>query len=330
MSAMSFSPRDVTPAGTMLTLCTQFLQHLQSIGRSPNTLSSYKVDLEQFAGFAASRDIRLVMHIHAQLVEDWIQALVLGEGMKHRTAARKLETLRGFVRYLKRRNLLPFDPTEGIDVKFEQTRVIAPPEQTLLKVIESIPTDGAINIRDRALLRLMFDGAVRIGGLLSLDIYDEQVPAQYCVTPAGIVIYRAKGGKTRDAVVDDTTLEYLQRWLDVRGRMVNHKLSTNHQNALCLSTRGTRMTRGALHDRIKQHGRRVGVDLNAHLFRHRRLGDIYEKTGDARLSADQGGHANVNTFIQTYGHQSGEVRRQRIRRDAPLGAYNEMSSGEAA
>ncbi len=319
-NTIDFKPRTVLPAGTLISLCTMFLKSLQSMGRKQNTLISYKCDLEQFVGFAASRDIRLIMHVNDVLIEDWIQALTLGEGMLHRTAARKLETVKSFIKFCMRRNVLAFNPAEGIDIKFNVPRVIAPPEEKLLEVIDAIPTTGTENIRDRALLRIMFDGALRIGGLLGLDIYDEKDMPQTCVAPDGVVYYLAKGGDVKRTVVDETTLALLDEWMTTRKRFINYHKPASDRDALCLSRRGTRMTRAALHARIKKHGARVGMpELHSHLFRHRRLGEVYEKTGDLRLAADLGGHRSIQTFADIYGHNSGEVQRQRIRRDAPLG-----------
>ena len=313
---LNFTPKHTPQAGELTTLCRQYLAHLRTLGRRPNTLVAYQRDLEQLCGYALQMDVRFIQHVNTPLLEDRLQALALGRGNSQRTVARKLETARGLLRFALRRGVIRKDPADGLTVQFNTTRVIAPEEEQLLYVIASIPSDSLINIRDRALFRLMFDAALRVDGIASLDLYRADAPPACCVQPNGVVTYRAKGGDTKSTVCGQQTLDTLAEWLAVRHEAKGASLSP----ALFLTGQGHRVNRAALHARIKQHGARAGLPhIHCHLFRHRRIGDVIERTGDLRLAADMAGHADVRTTANIYGHHAAERMRQRIREHAPLG-----------
>lgn len=314
-----FTPRAVKLPGDMVALCAQYLAHLAARGYADATRGAYRTDLEQFAGYCAQRDITLVQHVTGAVVDDFLDALMGGEGCTHRTAARKRETLRGFFRYVIGRGVVKVSAAEqSRPVRFTPRRVVAPEAVALLRAIDAIPREGADNLRDRALFRLLLDGALRIGGALSLDVFDAQNPPECAVLPSGAVYYRAKGGAIKSTVIDDDTLGALRAWLAVRGT-----IARAGEPALFVSHRGTRITRAGAHMRLQQHAERVGLKLHCHLLRHRRLGDVMDR-GDLRLANYLAGHTQLSTTANIYGHQATERLRARIRRDCPLGG------GEAA
>ncbi len=322
---VDFTPRNVAQPGSLIPLCQRFLRQLANLGYAASTLKSYQTDLEQFVGFAASRDVTVINTIGFNLVDDWVTALVEGNGVSHRTAARKLECLRSFIKFYRLRNVIKHDPTAGIKVRFVRQRVVAPSKAQLMQVIDVIPTDTLLGKRDRALFRLMFDSALRVGGVVSLDVYNKKKPPKHCVTPAGVVAYQAKGGKQKVSVVDDATLALLNEWLTVR-----FQLDFKFCDALFVSKQGKRLGRASIAARLKHYGKLAGLPhVHCHLFRHRRLGEVYEKTGDLRVAADMAGHENMNTFADIYGLQSAEARRHQIRTLAPLDDATETLGGAA-
>ena len=155
--------------------------------------------------------------------------------------------------------------------KWYATPPRAPAKEAVLAMIHAIPDSTPIGLRDRAMFRLMLDGALRVDALCGLDIYDAKNPPQNCIYPNGRVAYRNKGGRTKETVVDDTTLAWVERWLAVRGRFTRMWTGA----ALFLSERGHRMQRATLHARIKAAGAASGMPhLHAHLLRHCRARDL--------------------------------------------------------
>lgn len=311
-----FSPRTVRLPGDLGSLAEQHLAHIAMQGYSANTVSAYRRDLEQFAGYLAARDVTLIQIVTEEHITGFLHALLAGEGNAPRTAARKLESVRGLFRFAARRGLIspinnPADMAQP--PKWYATPPRAPAKEAVLAMIHAIPDSTPIGLRDRAMFRLMLDGALRVDALCGLDIYDAKNPPQNCIYPNGRVAYRNKGGRTKETVVDDTTLAWVERWLAVRGRFTRMWTGA----ALFLSERGHRMQRATLHARIKAAGAASGMPhLHAHLLRHCRARDLIEREGLATASFVLG-HARQSTTADMYGEHTADLLRARTRR-APL------------
>jgi site-specific recombinase XerD len=314
--------RDVPIPGEVYATCNQFLQALQNRGRAKNTLAAYETDLGQWLGFLQQRGIAYIQHATVALVEQFLDALIDGSNIKATTAARKRETLRSFFAFCISRDFIeknPIDATMPFTVNAEHR--IAPTREALLEMIEQIPTDTTIGLRDRAYFRLLFDAALRASAPCALDVFNDNQPPACTVLPQGIVIFKNKGGKTQSNPVDDTTMEYLNAWLHVRRRWARED-----ESALFVSRNGKRITRAAMHARVKELGSAAGMpQLHLHLFRHRRCGDIIETMG-LREGADFLHHKNVNTTQQIYGHYGEAHRHARIRANCPLGTSSKKVS----
>lgn len=317
-NVVEFNPRAVRLPGDLAAFAEQYMRHIRAQNYSANTVAAYQRDLEQFTGYLASRDVTLIQIVTEEHITGFLHALLAGEGNAPRTAARKLESVRGLFRFAARRGLISRDnnPAEiAQPPKWYATPPGAPAKEAVLGMIRAIPDNTPIGLRDRAMFRLMLDGALRVDALCSLDLYDPKKPPNCCVYPNGRVAYRNKGGRVKETVVDDTTLAWLERWLAVRDRFTRMHSGA----ALFLSERGNRMQRQTLHARIKEWGAAAGMGhLHAHLLRHCRARDLIEREGLATASHILG-HARQSTTSDMYGEHTAEILRSRARR-APLEA----------
>ena len=82
-------------------------------GAARNTLDAYRTDLEDFAGFCARRGLAEAA-VGPEPLRDYLRSLA-DLGLKPRTAARRLSTLRQFFRFLARDGVRPDDPTELLE-----------------------------------------------------------------------------------------------------------------------------------------------------------------------------------------------------------------------
>lgn len=314
---IQFQPRQVVLPGDINTLCVQYLLQLERRGRASNTIKAYRIDLEQFAGFMAGRGALLLQTVTARLLEDFIDALIQGEGVSRRTAARKFEVVRGLFKFAIQRGILNSiaNPVNDVTpISYTPLKVIAPAVAPLLRMIDSIPATHPGGIRDRAMFQLLFDSALRVGGLESLDLFNPDDPPQYTVWPSGKVFYRGKGGRTDMSCCDEETMEWLARWLKVR----HHFERAGSPPSLFLSQRGGRISRAVLHNRIKLHGARAGMPkLHCHLLRHRRGGQVMDTMG-LRAANALLAHKNLSTTADVYGHQAAERLHIKIRQQCPL------------
>lgn len=315
MEIVTFKPTPVTMPGDLQQLCRQYLTH-RGLHMSRNTVMAERTDLQQFVGYLSPLDITLIQTVGTMHIEGFIDALLLGNGVKPRTAARKFESIKGLFKWAMRREIIKVNPFDRLEApRFDPEKVVAPELGELLKLVHGMPAETPAEKRDRVMLRLMLDAGLRVGGLLSLDVYDPLNPPRWCVRPSGVITYRAKGGRTEETLCDAVTLAWLEEWLAVR-----HALEkADSPPALFLTRRGTRPSRVALDQMIKRVAAAGGfAHLHCHLLRHARIGHAIEK-GDLHLANYLAGHKRKSTTVDMYGAQSRERMRQRIASECPLG-----------
>ena len=251
-----------------------FLDHLRMRGYALHTLKAYASDMAQYAEFVArvgQGDLVAVQssrHV-ARFLDDRSAA-----GDSRRTQARKLSCVRRFFQHAIREGWTGFNPAAEEQVKWDAPRVVAPELDQLHAVIAQIPREGAANLRDRALLRLLLDCGQRISGTLQADI-PGCMSASAIDLRRGLLHFTNKGGRAETAPFNEATAAAVEAWLPARAN-----IAAPGVHALIVGARGLRLSRGSAHHIIATRGAAAGVRLHAHLFRHRRVVDVLETCGD--------------------------------------------------
>lgn len=318
MNLVEFRPRALPAVAAIVQLAERFLRSIAARGLAEATVNAYRLDLEQFAGFLAGRDQHYIQALGLQDLEDF--AAALAATCTPRTVARKQAVVKQLFEYAEACGVISSTANPARRwhrIRFHANRVIAPDADVLLRVIDGISGDSPWDKRDRALLRVMYDSALRVSGLISLDIYNPESPPLCTITPAGVVMYRAKGGAIRDSVIGQSTLDALNAYLEVRWRCGAPHLKEPEETALFVGRGGERLTRQGVNAIVRRRGAAAGLRLHPHLFRHRRIGDVIERCG-VRLGQYIAGHARPSTTLETYGWCENTRLRETIRRDASL------------
>src|SRR3989442_4153963 len=162
-----------------------FLAYLQGErSLSPNTVSAYRNDLQQFAEYLHAEAERQggIDFALGTIDRDQIMAYFLhlrDRGYSGASIARKTAALRSFFQYLRRKGEVASDPTQGIgspDVKKPLPRTIEDDHvRALLTHLESRDTpEGS---RDHAMLRLLSATGMRVGELVMVDVDDVDLNA---------------------------------------------------------------------------------------------------------------------------------------------------------
>jgi site-specific recombinase XerC len=292
-----------------------YLQRKRLRGASINTLLAYGGDLADFVEFAALQGVELVGLVGERLVDRWLDRL--GQrGLSPRSQARKLVVLRQLVQHCNREGWLHHDPTKDSDIRFVTLPQIAPEREPLLAMLDSLPTRTPMQLRDRAMMRLMLDGALRVSDATRLDLPGTVYRPRNCleiVPDGGNLHLVGKGGKPAVVPVNQRSVDWVSQWLQVR-----HRMAGEREVALFVSNRGTRMTRQQAYNRIRALGAAAGIaHLNPQLLRHRRVGDVVQTLG---LEAGQqlARHAKKSTTANVYGAQAAAVVRHVLREYADL------------
>lgn len=315
---MNIIPIRRTPTaipGDLSTLRTQYLAHRQARGAARNTLLAYGDDLARLVAYLARFDVTLVQLVSERLLNRW-----LDDGLQHhqwspRTAARRLAAVHMFLVWCRGEGYVDHDATQHVKIRFRPRTVIAPELEPLKAVIEAIGTRAPIDLRDRAVLFLLLDAALRAGEVAMLDLPGQGVHTVNLDRQR--VSVRPKGGADDEAQVvgmEEQTIAAVRAWLRVRDRMARAG-----EPALFVNQNGTRFSRQCLYVMVRQRGVDAGLPkLHPHLFRHRRIGEIVERLG-LQAGRAQARHRQVSTTANVYGAHAAEVQRAAIRTQAPLG-----------
>ena len=273
-----------------------FLQYLASERRSsPRTVDAYRRDLAQLSRLNGGVDL-------AQLKEADVRrcaARLHGAGLSPASLARALSAWRSFYRWLGDRQSLPCNPVVGVRAPRRAKRLPkALAVDDAVRLASQAPIDGALALRDRAMVELLYSSGLRLAELVSLDWRhfaregSSAASVSWLDLQAREVVVTGKGSKTRSVPVGAAAIEALQAWLAVRGGLARPEAP-----ALFVSTRGTRISARNVEVRIARLGKLLGlgVPVHPHVLRHSMASHVLQSSGDLRAVQELLGHANIAT-----------------------------------
>lgn len=266
-------------------------------GLSANTLASYQSDLRHCARWLRADGRAGLERARRDQLLAYLAALVDG-GVRPRTSARRLSTLRQFYQWLVRETLIAADPTALI----ESPRLGRPLPKSLTEgeveaLLAAPDVETPEGMRDRAMLEVLYATGLRVSELIGLQ------PDQVSLGQ-GVVRVIGKGGKERLVPLGDEAAAWLSRFTsDARASL----LSGRPADALFPTRRGGAMTRQAFWYRIKKHAAAAGVrqELSPHTLRHAFATHLVNHGADLRVVQLLLGHSSLST-TQIYTHVAKE------------------------
>lgn len=297
-------------------LTTDWLTHKHARGATASTLSAYSADLRMLGEYLERHGVTLVQLISESMLNRWIDEGIVHLEWSRRTACRRMATVRGFCAWLVSEGLITYDPSERIRVRYRPRTVLAPELEPLRAVVAGIGTEHPVDLRDRAVLMLLLDAALRANEVAGLDMPGRGVPYTAHLERLRVTV-RPKGdadGSTETVGIEQQTADALRAWIKVRRRMARPD-----ETALFVNAHGRRMSRQTIYTMVRARGAAAGLPkLHPHLFRHRRVGEVAEKLG-LDMARALARHKHKSTTANIYGHHADEVQREAIRTLAPLG-----------
>ncbi len=273
-----------------------FLDYLNvEKGLTPLTVGAYKSDLIQLAEFLAVRHREL-----AQARREDIRAFLtqlFANGVKDRSVARKLSTLRHFYKYLLLDRIIQQDPTLEIDSP-KQWKVL--PKSLAVSEIDSMMESAgkaddskfsaALAQRDQTMLEVFYAGGMRVSEIIHVKLEDLKLEL-------GHILVRGKGDKERIVPIGKAAQERISAYLgDGRVTLLNGKISS----MLFVQRGGQRLSR----QRVWQMVRDASASsrhASPHMLRHSCATHMVENGADLRTVQTILGHADISTS-QIYTH----------------------------
>lgn len=261
-------------------------QDLRRRGAAEKTRHAYEVDAGQFARWARAQRLtpagvtpRALRRFAAGLTE---------AGQAPSTVARKLASLRALFRTLCEHGELEQNPADLLSAPRRGQplpRVLKAAEVAAL--LDRIPADTALALRDRALFELAYASGLRAEELVNLDLEAIDFDGEQ-------VRIEGKGGKTRLVPTGEPALRAITRYLQ-RGRPA--LLTAEPTRALFVSKSGRRLSTSDVRRRLRVWARHAAgvAGASPHALRHSFATHLLDGGADLRSIQELLGHASIST-----------------------------------
>ncbi|MCL4121205.1 UNVERIFIED_CONTAM: hypothetical protein GTU68_052889 [Idotea baltica] len=270
-------------------------------GLSENTLASYRNDLVKLLQWLEDNHYKCVS-ISAMGLNEY-QAYLVDKEYKQTSRARMLSALRRFFQYLHREKIRGDDPTALlISPKLPQRLPKDLSEDQVNDLLEAPNVEDPLELRDRAMLELLYATGLRVTELVSLTMENLSLRQ-------GVVRVTGKGDKERLVPMGENAVDWIQTFLD-HGRPA--LLGEKSSDVVFPSKRARQMTRQTFWHRIKHYAVIAGIDsdkLSPHVLRHAFATHLLNYGADLRVVQMLLGHSDLST-TQIYTHVATERLKQ--------------------
>lgn len=268
--------------------------------RSENTRKAYKRDLEDFftatTGTEATREgINAFLGLQATeaaAVTLNYKAILMERGLAEATINRRLAAVRSLVSYAKQVGAVQWEITvKGEKVQqYRDTRGVAPADVRAILSRCNISTPKGK--RDYALLRLLWDNALRRGEVAKLNVADFDAQARRLA-----ILGKGKGTQREWIDVSERTAKAITVWLQAREDAAGADplfVAVDHASA------GHRLTATAIYNLVRGYAAEAGIDrtLSPHRIRHSAITAALEATNGNVVAVQRlSRHAKVETLM---------------------------------
>ena len=250
---------------------------LASPSLAESTRKAYGVDLRGFADWLERRGTN-VEDVDVRALADYAAELGRARhGLAPATIARKLAAVRSFLRFTLGPTRVP---DASLGPRRPQRLPEAPKRAEVEAIVDALDAEGALALRNRALVELVYSAGLRSAEAVGLDLADVDFEQE-------LVRVRGKGGKERVVPLGEEASQLVARYL----RDARPELARGANDALFLSTRGRRLDTSTLR-RLVPHPHRLRHSFATHLL---------EGGADLRTIQELLGHSSLST-TQVYSH----------------------------
>lgn len=288
----------------------RFITYLHNVKKkSENTVLSYNRDLTKFIKYLRTNKITSLDKVEEKDLEKYIKELN-DNGFKSATVSRNIASLKAFFHYLNNEGVLSNDPTKSLkSPKIEKKIPEILTTDEVFALLEQPSGDSPKEIRDKAMLELLYATGIRVSELINLETSDVNLKTSS--------ILCRDGSKSRTIPYGKKAKDALTRYLEgAREAIVDNKEST----ILFANCSGQKMSRQGFWKLIKHYAKKAGIesDITPHTLRHSFAAHLVENGADLRSVQEMLGHSDIST-TQIYANMSHSHIREVYNRTHPRG-----------
>lgn len=289
---------------------SKFLNYIRQINTdSIHTQDAYRRDLEKFGDFL-NREQVTFENVDRDIILNYISYLRMECHLKNSTVLRRISTLRSFYRYLSEYQGLESNPFALIRFGKREKKI---PEflfqDEMAALLESIPLDNDLDIRNRAMFEIMYASGLRVSEVVALRVDDIDLDEQ-------MLRIVGKGSKERMVPFYEDAKKYLKLYLE----KVRKNWCDETEKICFLNHRGQAMTTRGVEYVLNQVVLKSGILLKVHphMFRHSFATHLLDNGADIRIVQELLGHSSLST-TQIYTHVSTQHLKDTYKKAFPRG-----------
>ena len=287
-----------------------FLDYLHNVKKtSNNTELSYKRDLAKVERYLSAHEITKVVEVSADVLKAYVEAL---ETQKFAPASisRNIASIKAFFHYLCQEGVIQKDVSDELkSPKIEKKIPEIMTMEEVVRLLEQPSGDSPKEIRDKAMLELLYATGIRVTELITLKMSDVNFSMNYIVcrdrSKERVIPY---GNAAKDALT-----RYMQSG---RGAL----LEDTDTDVLFVNCSGLPMSRQGFWKLIKYYTKKAGIiaDITPHTLRHSFAAHLVENGADLRSVQEMLGHSDIST-TQIYANMNHKHLREVYAKAHPRG-----------
>ena len=290
----------------------RFIDFFTATIRNPNTRRAYYRAVSRFLNWCQSRgigELDQVRPIHVAAYVDELQEELSKPSVKQHLAA-----IKKCLNWMVAGGVLELNPASPVQgpkyiVRTGQTPVLDAEETRQL--LDSIPLDYVVGLRDRALLGVMLYTFGRVGAVTSMDVEDYFVSGR-----RPMFRLHEKGGKNHVVPAHHNAVEYVEEYLEAAGLKDSPKapLFQSADPGRRLLTGRRFLTRNAL-AMVKRRARAAGLPetTRCHTMRATAITNYLQNGGSLENARALAAHESSQT-TRLYDHSGDQITLDEIER----------------
>lgn len=287
-----------------------FIDYLHNVKRtSNNTELSYQRDLKKLIIFFDEQGITDINKVTYMDLRDYIRDLEV-KGFAISTISRNVASIKSFFYFLFKQGKIQSDVAELLKAPAIQKK--APDILSIEDVNKLLEQPGKTTpkeIRDRAMLELLYATGIRVTELISLKVNDVNLKMGYIVCH--------DKNKERAIPIGESAKKALQEYFDVARGLLIDDLSNDILFSNCS---GSHMSRQGFWKIIKHYAKKAEIkaDITPHTLRHSFAAHLVENGADLKSVQEMLGHSDIST-TQIYAAMNSKRIREVYKKAHPRG-----------
>lgn len=265
----------------------RFIVYMRDVRQiSKNTELSYERDLRKMSAFLKEQGITEVSDVTSTSLNAYILYLEK-EGRKPSTISRSIATMKAFFHFLQKMGYVNEDAAAGLKApKIEKKMPSILTRDETVRLLEQPSGMTPKELRDKAMLELLYATGIRVSELITLRLSDVNVPMEY--------ITCKDTHKERIIPFGSIAREAVENYLDL-GRPILVKDDTC--DLLFTNCSGSPMSRQGFWKIIKYYGKKAGItsEITPHTLRHSFAAHLVSNGADLKSVQEMLGHSDIST-----------------------------------